>query len=107
MQIDLRVGHALGKGVGVLEWSKLVRGALTIHFPVSIPHIDHSRPIQKIDSIWGIPKVSFWAPSAPGGKHFRKIEPGIWNMALDCEKIKLASQNSVRNPGLGISRSLL
>ena len=34
------------EGLGGLEWSKMVRGTRTIHFPVPIPHIDHSRAIS-------------------------------------------------------------
>mgnify|MGYP005718206427 CR=1 FL=1 len=33
-------------GLGGLEGSKMVRGTRTIHLPVPIPHIDHSRTIS-------------------------------------------------------------
>ena len=71
---------------GGLEWSKMVHGTRTIHFPVPVPHIDHSRPIS----------TPFWASQAKllgafgalgGGKHFRNIDPGIWNLAWNYEKI--------------------
>ena len=56
---------------------------------------------------FGCPKLSFWAPSAPGEKHFRKIDPGIFDMAWNYEQIKVAPRNSVQNPGLEIFRALL
>ena len=59
------------------------------------------------DLILGVPKISFWAPSAPGGKHFTKIGPGIWNSAWNYETMKAAPGNSVQTPGLEIFRSLL
>ena len=55
----------------------------------------------------GVPKVSFRAPSAPGGKHFRKIDSGIWDPTLNHEKMKVAPRNSEQNPGLKIFRALL
>ena len=57
-------------------------------------------------SYW-LQKVSFWAPSAPGGKHFRKNDPGIWNLTWNYENMKVVPQNSVQNPGLEIFRYLL
>ena len=33
------------------------------------------------------------------GKHFRKIDPGFWDLTWNYEKIKDAPRNSVQNPG--------
>ena len=41
------------------------------------------------------------------GEHFRKIDPGIWNLTWNYEKMKVVSRNSVQNPGIEIFRSLL
>ena len=77
------------------------------------PVISILEPVQNIfPPFWTPPnldKVSFWAPSAPGRKLFRKIDPGIWNPTWNHEKMKVVPRNSVQNPGLEITlfRSLL
>ena len=45
-------------------------------------------------------KVSSWALSAPGAKHFRKID-------LECKIPKDAEQNSIQAPGFKNARSLV
>mgnify|MGYP005737762857 CR=1 FL=1 len=55
----------------------------TIHFPVLIPHVVHSKPISinllVPQSDPNLDKVSFWAFPAPGWKLFQKIRPWILN----------------------------
>ena len=61
-------------------------------FPPQAPKAPRSLPCQDLGEVWGAnqhvgvnicPKVSFWAPSAPGWKHFRKKWP--WMLESDFE----------------------
>ena len=48
--------------------------------------------------IWG-PKGKLPGAFGAWEKHFRKIDPGFWDLTLNYEKIKVAPRNSVQNPG--------
>ena len=89
-----------------MVWDGLKRSAGPVRSISQSPFLI-STILDPFRSHFGCPKVSFWAPSAPGGKHFRKIDPGIWNPTWNFEKMKVAPRNSVQNPGLEIFRALL
>ena len=56
---------------------------------------------------FGCPQSKLLGAFGAWGKHFRKIDPGIWDPAWNHEKMKVAPRNSVQNPGLEIFRALL